>query len=181
MPRLTNRVKTAIRQQGFTLIEVIIGIVALSISLSIVATLLVPTEEQSAGQIHQIQAAELAQGLLDEISSRAFDQNSDMAGGVNRCNETGFVPCSAILGPESGELSRQDYNDVDDYHGYMLKETATGDGLAKGYTNFALGVTVVYDGLALGLADNQLAKRISVTVTTPLGTAITFSRYKANY
>lgn len=179
------------KESGFTLIEIIIAIVVLSISLSIVSTLIVPAEQKSADQIHQVKAAELAQSLLNDISSRAFDHKSDMTGGRNRCDETGPVACTAgdKLGPEdgngdrinAGEDDREDYNDVDDFHEYASNDDALDNSLGESYSSFKIYVDVQYAGLELGLADNKLAKRITVTVTTPLGTEIKFATHKANF
>ncbi len=171
------------KQSGFTLVEIIIGIVVLSISLAIVSALIAPTEEQSADNLLQIKAAELGQSYLNDITSRAFDHNSDMAGGRIRCGEPNIVvnPCSVVLGPEPGEVNRNQFNDVDDFHNYISNTDAINDGLDAGYSNFKVKVTVVYAGLELDLADNNLAKKITVTVTTPLGTAIDFATYKTNF
>ncbi|AAZ25895.1 prepilin-type N-terminal cleavage/methylation domain-containing protein [Colwellia psychrerythraea] len=178
---------------GFTLIEIIIGIVALSISLSIVSTLIAPAEQKSADQIHQVKAAELGQSFLNDISARAFDQNSDMAGGLVRCGEPndGSNPCtdSGKLGPEdgndgrpnNGEVKRGLFNDVDDFHNYSEKFTGNDEILAKGYNNFTIDIKVIYDGLSLGLSNNRSAKKITVSVTTPLGTEIQFATHKANF
>ena len=170
------------KSTGFTLIELIIGIVVLSISLSIISTLIVPTEQKSVDQILQVKAAELGQSFLNDISARAFDENSDMSGGRVRCGEPndGSNPCSTVLGPEAGENSREDYNDVDDFNGYNETKDALGLGLDSSYSNFTVDVVVQYAGGDLGLADN-LAKRITVTITTPLGTAIQFATHKANF
>jgi len=151
----------------------------LSISLSIISTLIVPTEEQSADNVLQIKAAELGQSLLNDISSRAFDNNSDMAGGRWRCDEDGQGACTDVIGPEVGETAREQFNDVDDFHGYKERTDAIGGGL-DGYDSFTLEVKVVYAGGELDIADDQ-AKRITVTVTTSLGTAIEFSTHKANF
>jgi len=174
--------RNSLRQAGFTLIEVIIGIVALGISLSIVFTLIVPAEQQSADQIHQIKAAELGQGMLDEILGRAFDENSDHAGSVWRCDETGRPACTlqGSFGTETGETSRDLFDDVDDYQGFASKVNSTNQNLDAGYNSFQIAVTVSYDGTTLGLA-NALAKRVTVTITTPLGTAIEFAGYKSNF
>ncbi len=181
----------SVNSRGFTLIELIIGIVVLSISLSIVSTLIAPAEEKSADQILQVKAAELGQSFLNDITSRAFDENSDMAGGLVRCGEPnyGSNPCTNILGPEDGnggrpdkgEVSRDLFNDVDDFHTYSQQFNANGEDLHTGYSNFTIDVQVVYDGSSLGFVDNMAAKRITVTVTTPLGTAIEFATHKANF
>jgi len=179
-PKINN--SSFYNSRGFTLIEIIIGIVVLSISLSIISTLIVPTEQKSADQILQVKAAELGQSLLNDISSRAFDHNSHMAGGLVRCGEPNNTinPCSTTMGPELGENSREDYNDVDDFHEYDLNKNALDDSLGDSYSSFIIEVDVRYAGADLGLADN-LAKRITVTITTPLGTEIKFATHKANF
>ena len=183
---------TLMHARGFTLIELIVGIVVLAISLSIISTLIAPAEEKSADQILQVKAAELGQSLLNDISSRAFDENSDMVGGLIRCGEPadGSNPCtsSGLLGPEDGtggrpnkgETTRGLFNDVDDFSGYSEQYSANDEDLHESYSNFTIDVSVVYDGISLGLANGN-AKKITVTVTTPLGTAIEFATHKANF
>lgn len=177
---LTHRV-----QKGFTLIEVIIGIVALSLSLAIVTSFIAPTEQKSADQIHQVKAAELAQSLMNEIMAKAFDNNSDMAGGRDRCDEAGYANCTTSLGSEGSE-SRSTFNDVDDYDGYTAKINSTEGSLDSGYSSFDILVNVSYDsadilGLGTSPQNTALAKLIQITVTTPLGTDITFASYKTNF
>ncbi|GAA0811858.1 MSHA biogenesis protein MshD [Colwellia asteriadis] len=176
------------KQRGFTLVEIIIGIVVLSIALAIVSSLIVPTEEKSADNILQVKAAELGQSMLNDISSRAFDHKSDMAGGRIRCGEPddGTNSCTdeADLGFEAaaGETANDSstYNDVDDYNGYNEKRDVQGVALDNSYSSFIISVEVSYAGEDLGLA-HTLAKRIVVTVTTPLGTEIKFATHKANF
>lgn len=179
MPMMRN--KKIKKQAGLTLIEVIVGIVALSIALSIITTLIVPAEQNSADQIHQVKAAELAHSLMDEIMSKAYDENSDMTGGVIRCGEPNAAtnPCSSTLGPEEANIEL--YNDVDDYHGLTLADlhSATSP-YNEVYQGFELLVTVTQDGAALSLANN-LAKRIEIKVTTPLKSDIYFTVYKTNF
>jgi MSHA pilin protein MshD len=173
------------KQQGFTLIELIVGIVVLSLSLSIVTTLIAPAEEKSADNILQIKASELAQSLMNDITSRAFDDNSDMSGGRVRCGEPagGDNDCTTVIGVEAGEDEddRNTFDDVDDFNGFTDRVNSTGGDIDGGYAQFDILVTVSYAGVELGLADINLAKRITVRVTTPLGTAIEFTSHKANY
>ena len=180
----THNCITVTSSKGFTLVEVIIAIVVLSISLAIVSSLIMPTEKQSADNILQIKAAELGQSLLNDISSRAFDHQSDMSGGRIRCGEPNVLtnPCTPAndLGAEAGESNRSLYNDVDDFNGFNSKVNAVNLGLDASYSSFIIEVAVVYAGADLGL-DNLLAKRITVTVTTPLGTVMKFATHKANF
>ncbi len=191
----SNFVFNLMKNKGFTLIETIVGIVVLAVSFSILTTLIYPIAEQSAEQLHQIRAAELGQSMLNEIQNKAFDQNSDMAGGRIRCGEN-TVECSIGMGPEDGVDSRPDnnedsrdlFNDVDDYHGLTYSDgnikNSQGQVLNL-YTGYAIKVTVCndsdYDGDCLTNSDNSTAKLITIIITTPTDFDIVFSTYRANF
>lgn len=191
----SNIIFNGMRNKGFTLIETIVGIVVLAVSLSVITTLIYPIAEQSAGQLHQIKAAELGQSMLNEIQNKAFDQNSDMAGGLIRCGESSVV-CSSVMGPEDGidgrpdnnEDSRNLFNDVDDYHDLIYDagkiENSQGQVLNL-YAGYALKVTVCndsnYDGDCLTNGNNITAKLITIIVTTPTGFDVVFATYRVNF
>lgn len=184
------------RHKGFTLIETVVGIVVLSLSFAIISTFLFPVANQSVEQVHQMRAAELGQSFLNEILGRAFDENSDMSGGLYRCGEdqdgSGIIEssetCSTVLGPESE--TRITFDDVDDYIANNLSgdtllnsiEDPIGDVL---YLGFNVNIEVCndsnYDGLCEETDNNFTAKLIKIIVTTPQQYALTFSAYKANF
>jgi len=169
---------------GFTLIEVIVGIVVLSISFSILTTLIYPLANQSAEQVHEIRAAELGQSMINEILGRAFDENSDMSGGFIRCGESG-VSCSAI-GLDSGETLRVHYDDVDDYDEINfgdIIQNSLGDDISALYLGFSMNVDVINDANydASGSGNNSTAKLITITVRTPQDFDFIFSVYKVNF
>ncbi|QOL26753.1 prepilin-type N-terminal cleavage/methylation domain-containing protein [Thalassotalea sp. LPB0316] len=180
------------RERGFTLVEIIIGIVVISLSFSIISTLVLPATEQSADQVQQIKAAELGQSLLTEILGKAYDEQPGVSGGIYRCNDNGQPNCSLTLGPEAGE-SRNNYNDVDDYDEITQLageniQNALGENLGDYYLGFVVDVSVVYDGDFNGVDDylesgssNQLAKLVTVEITTPSNQVISFSGYRTNY
>lgn len=182
--------KQGIRCGGFTLIEMITSIVILAIALVGVANMVSLGNSNSANILVQTRAMALGQSYLDEIMGRRFDERA-AASGFDPC--FGLDPmdsgrCSAVLGPDSGETSRDHYDDVDDYNG--LEE---GDGVApledaegnerEGYENFHVAVAVRYagDDAVLGL-DETDAKLITVTVRTrDQEEGWEFSVYRANY
>lgn len=175
--------------QGFTLIEIIVGIVVLSLSFSILTSLILPSTQQSAKQLHQIKAAELAQSMLNEIQNKAFDQNSDMAGGLLRCGEVGALPCTTVMGKEAGEV-RATFNDVDDYNGlvYNAGEVENSQGQVLDlYLGYAMNISVCndadYNGVCNGnpAVNKSAAKLITVTITTPTDFSLNFSTYRANF
>jgi MSHA pilin protein MshD len=178
-----------ITAKGFTLIEMVIGIVALSIAFSLMTSLLLPTTEHSAEQVQQIRASELGQSMLNEILSKSFDHNSDRAGGLQRCGETGFNTCTGTMGPDGigiNKETRASFNDVDDYHGLTIAdivEDSLGNELDL-YQGFTVGVVVCnvsdYSGACSNTA-TDFAKLVTITVFTPQQNEIVFAGFKANF
>jgi len=178
------------KQNGFTLIEIIVGIIVLSITYAVLTSLIYPMANQSAAQVHQIRAAELGQSMINEILGKAFDENSDMSGGFVRCGEISASNCtlSANLGADGSE-QREDYNDVDDYNSIDFGEeivNSQGASLATIYTGFTMNVSVINDSdysgeYQVGVDDDQTAKLITITVRSPQSDDYVFSVYKANF
>lgn len=178
-------ITTKFKNNGFTLIELIVGIVVLSLSFSLLISLIFPLSEKSADQLHQVRAAELGQSMINEILARAFDEQSDMTGGLIRCGENGVVCTSDDdLGADDGETERALYDDVDDYidFDFSNETNALGESYLDLYPGFNVSVTVSYNNYSpIDSAVIGLAKRITVTVTTPQDFDIAFSFYKANF
>lgn len=175
---------------GFTLIELVIGIIVFSIALVMFTSLIVPQAIKSVDPIFQVRAAELGQSLINEIASKSFDEASDRTGGSNLC--TTNCTASTDLGPDGVE-TRASFDDVDDYNGYSMPDgdgkftnTLGGELALDGtslYAGFIASVTVVYDPGMDGSVDADIGntKRITVTVTTPNGEEINFSTFRSNF
>lgn len=172
-------------QRGFTLIEIIIGIVVLSISIVLLTILVFPQAQRSAEPLLQQRAAALGQAFIDEIGGKSFDENSDRQGGLVRCGEaTTTCTAPANLGPD-GE-TRETFDDVDDYHQLQLTvpslEDALGDNIATRYVGFTYAIDVCYsDNTGLCQATITAFKRIQVTVTTSFGQNFVFTSLRGNY
>jgi MSHA pilin protein MshD len=183
--------KKTTKQTGFTLIEIIVGIVVLSITYAVLTSLIYPLASQSAAQVHQIRAAELGQSMINEILGKAFDENSDMSGGEERCGEISADLCttSVNLGVEGGE-ERGDYNDVDDYNAINFTDdeilNSQGDSISDVYVGFSMNVTVIYDSdysgsYDAGVDDEKTAKLITISVRSPQDDDYVFSVYRVNF
>lgn len=178
MPYNLNR-----RHSGFTLIEMIIGIVAFAVAMTMMISVIAPQAKQSIDPVFQIRASKLAATLINEIQSKAYDEHSNPTQNMKRCNEDGpNCTLAAAFGPEEG--SRDKYDDVDDYHGMSISADMldSNETYQSKYVGFSLAVSVVYDGDFNGVADNiQNAKLIRVDVTTPNSDVLEFAIYRSNY
>jgi len=177
-------------QQGFTLIELVVGIVIFAVAMVLVVSFLQPQVRKGIDPIWQVRAASLGQSISNEILAKPFDQNSNQVGGMERCNES--VPCTAsgALGPDAGE-NRGSYNDVDDYHGLNDSGEAIINSLGLNtevdgtqiYAGFNAQVSVFYDQNVDGIDDTAIGnkKLITVTITTPGGQDIVITSVKGNF
>ena len=89
------------RRAGLTLVECMVALTVLSFALLAVTTLAVAGHEHLGYAEEASRASRLAKDLVEEIVSKAY---ADPGGGV--------------FGPEPGETSRDQFDDVDDYHRY---------------------------------------------------------------
>ncbi|VAW91665.1 MSHA pilin protein MshD [hydrothermal vent metagenome] len=173
--------KLTFRQRGFSLIELVVMIVVLSVALTGVTIAINETVKQSPKPLVLTRAMELAQTYLDEILAKRFDELSGQ-GGLPRCDssDNAAQTCSNVMGDEEGG-NRQLFDDVDDYHGLNNSPPvfASGTSLAN-YSSYQVQISVAYAGSELGLA-NRGAKRITISVTTPLGSVIPVSAYRVNF
>ncbi|MFD2167778.1 prepilin-type N-terminal cleavage/methylation domain-containing protein [Thalassotalea euphylliae] len=179
------------KHRGFTLIELIIGIVVFAISLTMVVRFVVPASTQSASQLQQIKAAELGQSLLNEILGKSFDENSDRAGGVIRCGEENnsgvLVGCTDHnnLGSDTGE-DRTTFDDVDDYIDFTFADSLD-NSYANEYQGFNITINVFYDSNLNDVNDVDESlpigniKYVQIDVVTPASETITFAAYRTNF
>ena len=189
--RRTHFKSKILLSQGFTLIEIIIGLVLSTLAISLVATAIFPLMTRSVEPLFQIRAAEIAQSILDDVMSRRYDETTPL-GGAPICS-LATVPCTAIssLGVDAGESHRGTFDDVDDYHRFCNAdndiEDVFGDNLSTGgFTpGYSFRMCVGYDGNYNGVinqAAEQNAKLITVTVTPPMqASPVVISLYRANY
>jgi len=155
------------RDQGFTLIELIVFIVVISLALTGLFAVFNQSMLNSVDPIIRVRALELAQSKLDEVLVRKFAENTP-AGGIPACGsfDSGPTACTAI----QGVVADPARDDVGDYNG----ENTT-DG------NYTIAVAVSEQGTELGLASDALARRVTVTVTMPGTETLSLSGYKVNF
>jgi len=190
MPHLNKTIKAS---AGFTLLELIIGIVVFSIAMTMLSTLIMPLAQRSTEPVFQIRATKLASALLNEIGAKPYDEQSKPWLGLGRCDEAIDCTVNTLLGPDPAGSdpavleTRDLFDDVDDYHGLNIdgQHLLSGDQYGDLYFNYQLQVTVFYDGNFDGTKDSDInsraAKLVQVAVTTPSNDILEFAIYRSNY
>lgn len=164
-------------ERGFTLIELVVSIAAAGVLFTLLATAFAPGVVQSADPLYALRAAELGQSYLEDVLGKAYDEAS-LPGNAVRCGEG---PACAGLGTEEG---RANWDDADDYQALCAAPEAPLDAtntVRPGYEQFRVAVCVAYAGAELGLANNAVAKRVTVTITDPRGGSHVYAAYKTNF
>ncbi|MCP3908392.1 MAG: type II secretion system protein [Oceanicoccus sp.] len=177
------------RAAGFTLVELVVGIVVMAIALTLLTSVFFSSAGRSVEPILQIRAAEFGQALMGEVLSKKFDHLTP-EGGVPACTA---CTASGAFGPDGGE-NRLQYNDVDDYHSYCGDPGDLADNVdvvdARNETppnlaGYKMKVCVNYDNFDGGGTANINGKLIRVFIYPPAGAGlsdpIVFSAYKGNY
>ena len=171
--------------RGFTLIELVIGMMVIGIAIVMLTSMLFPQADRAASTLQRVRSAELAHSVMNEIWGKRYDQNTNPNGGIPACNSSEGSDCSYALatdgapslGPDDGE-NRDTFNDVDDYKD--LNETAkmldSSQTYAQVYPRYQLNVLVEYLDAA-----TQGQKLITVAVTTPANEVITYQAVRSNY
>ncbi len=102
----------------------------------------------------------LSQGLLEEIQTRAFDENtvSSMVDSLEKLS-----PANS-LGYESGEASINQFDDIDDFNNYVFTDSLSGQG------NFVINVSVYYINTYLPDVKSNFptfSKRVDISMDNP--------------
>lgn len=193
--------------RGFTLIEIIIGIVVLSIALTGGLSLLISQVDAYRDPLIKEKSVQIAKRVVHEIQIRAYDEKSDIGGGIFRCSETvggislGVCSAEAEYGTDPGELMLDTLDDVDDFDtaklcpklsgSYSCSENylpvvyffsdAADEATQKKYNDYYAGFLVKIEVVpAIISGDADSAKKITVTVRQSDGLEIEYSFIKAN-
>jgi MSHA pilin protein MshD len=158
--------------RGFTLIELVAFIVVVGLSITAIGSVFQYSVIRIQDPLINSHLLSMAQSQLDEVLSRKFDENTP-TGGVPACGTS--VPCIGIgngIGLDADEdlTLINTLDDVDDFHLYA-------DIPEVGYTRT---ISVVSAGVDFGVVNEQ-AKRITVTVTSPQGLAMSLTSYRFNF
>ncbi|RUO75938.1 prepilin-type N-terminal cleavage/methylation domain-containing protein [Idiomarina seosinensis] len=173
------------KTRGFTLIEIIIGIVVIAIVIGVVTAGMGPLFRQTVDPWQQVRAAELGQSLMNEIMARKYDEVNTAS---VRCSEGAgacTVPEATCAGPGNplpdtdGSETRADFDDVDDFNCLGINQTGLdnifGNAIDTAYYNGFTAEVRVSETVA-----NE-AKQIDIVIVTPQSQRIEFSGVRGNW
>jgi MSHA pilin protein MshD len=151
------------RGQGFSLVELVISIVIVSVGLAALFGPIVMSTQHSADPLVRKQSLAIAEALLEEIELKPF---ANPAGGFAGAP----TPANRAL-----------FDDIFDYNGFSSAGIFTVDGVAiPALANYNV-TSVAVAGTALGAITAANAALITVTITGPGGEAISLSAFRTNY
>lgn len=156
------------RLRGFSLIEVIVFIMIVSIALAGVLSVMNLTTQRSADPLIRKQAIAVAESLLEEVSLHDFAVTS--------------APVAPI------QANRQSFDDIGDYNGFTTSGIFPIDDPVTpitGLTGYSVTVTVANADLGPAAipitAVSGNARLITVTVTGPDNVTVVLTGYRTAY
>jgi len=142
-----------IRSRAFTLLEVLCASAILSLIVAALAQAVVAGQMQSRDAMYRARATTVAKAILAEVNALPYHDPDG----------------ASEPGPESDEQGRSDFDNIDDYDGFVMEPgqltDAVGVSFPEADQDFQCRVSVGYDSLdARGLGAPQPGVRIEVTV-----------------
>ena len=154
------------KPSGFTLIEVVVTIVVVSIAATALMSVYGSLIRSSADPMIQQQATTIGEAYLEEIMLKAFADPTDPEQGAGSI--------------EAGEPSRSFFDDVQDYnHLGTTQVRDQGDNPIAALS--AYSITVAVTGAALNSVPAADSMLISISVSHAAIADINLSAYRTNY
>lgn len=150
------------RQQGVSLVELIVFVVVISVALAGLLGVYQIAVVNSADPLKRLRMLEYAQERLDQIMALRYDEATP-AGGVPAC-DSGLANAQACTNSADGDM-----DDVDDFH----EQTDNPAPDSNFYSRVVSVEQVVFEG--------ESAKLITVTISANDGESLTLSAYRVNF
>ena len=174
-------------KSGFTLIEMVVGIVVLAVAMTIVTGVFLPQASQTLTPMYQIRATGLAKSIMNQVLVRSFDEKNMNTGVFLLCDSTSCTDI-ANFGVESElESDPNSLDDVDDYHVYcdssMNQREINLGYFSADYPGYGTRICITNGATTFGgsATDKHIAKLITVTISMPNDELVTLSAFKGNY
>ncbi|XAM00382.1 prepilin-type N-terminal cleavage/methylation domain-containing protein [Phycisphaeraceae bacterium D3-23] len=152
----TPKVRVPRRTAGFTLLEVLIASSILAFATLGLVQAVTAGQAQTFDALRRARATALADALLEEVLAKPY---ADPEG-------------ATTLGPDSGESDRDEFDNLDDYHGFAEAVGALADHAGTvyptAYQRYERSVTVQQKTVTIAaLGGDRVGMRVTVTVTEP--------------
>lgn len=182
---------------GFTLIETVMFIVIVGVAVAGVTIQFSQTVAHSADPLLRQKTIALANGIMDEIVRKRWDENTPIGGGcvvtiaaTNVCAVPGAPSVSTAWSDptptwanDNGGEARAQYDDIDDYDAITAQsppQDPTGANITD-YAGYTLDITVSYPASNWNNIDKADVKQIELSLTNPIGESITYTTYRINF
>ena len=188
-------------QRGISLVELIMFIVIVSVALAGILLVMDTVTKGSADPLIHKQSLAIAESLLEEVELMPFtycdpddptaataESAADCSAGMDQ-NKGGAALTTPTPATENRWSASDPFDNVADYGGFVMNSgicditntTPTCTAPIAGLSAYRAAVDVSRAGSALGLASNDLALRITVTVTGPDGTPVVVEGIRTRY
>lgn len=170
------------RQQGISLIEMIMFIIIVSIGVVALLAVFSTTSRKSADPMIQKQMLAIAEALLEEVESKPFTYcDPDDANATTASSAAGCASLPEAMGPEGGETrsGATSFDNVNDYGPSLTINPFTDITGTTTIPGYAATVTVAASALN-GIAATD-ALQITVTVTGPGNSSLALQGHRTLY
>jgi len=159
------------RQAGFSLVETVITIVVIAISLAAISGSMNLSLKRGADPIWQARAVQMAQSYMEDILALRFQEDA-VAGG-------GAVASCRVDGPENGETSRDDFDDVDDYQG-LVEQGQFLDTGALASNQYQITIQISCQAVTVG-STSGFIKQVTLTISGADDASLVMSAVRGNF
>jgi MSHA pilin protein MshD len=173
--------------RGVTLVELIVFIVIVGVAMAgLFAAFNTITAASADPQVRK-QALAIAESLMDEVALMPFTYCDPDDALAPTAGSSGACGTPEVIGVEGGE-TRYDppgprFDNVSDYNGFAMSSGIKdiNEVAITGLGAYSASISVANAGTELGLAANDEALRITVTVTGPGSVSTTLEGYRTRY
>ncbi len=154
---------------GFTLLEILITIVVLSIAATAIMGVYISTVAKSADPLIQQQAIAIAEAYMEEIQLKQFCEDPPL--------------CALETSREEGAETRAVFNDAQDYNDPLVDGAIRdqNDAVIAALSDYSIDVVVSAADLGVITQASNNALRIDLTVSHPAVDDVIISGFRTNY